>query len=99
MSSVARDAASERGVRAFGCPEMALPTCPGERSMPRNDWRATVGGAFGVALACASSVSAQAAARCETLCLAPARMVSFETRQGTRMGVSLTPDGKTIVFD
>jgi Tol biopolymer transport system component/imidazolonepropionase-like amidohydrolase len=46
-----------------------------------------------------SQATSTSTAKCDTLCLAAARTISFETTQGTRMGVSISPDGKTIVFD
>lgn len=40
-----------------------------------------------------------AEARCDSLCIAPTRTISFETTQGTQMNLDVSPDGETILFD
>jgi Tol biopolymer transport system component/imidazolonepropionase-like amidohydrolase len=41
----------------------------------------------------------QASGACDSLCITPARTVSFETKQGTQMNVDVSPDGGMILFD
>ena len=36
---------------------------------------------------------------CDSLCITPARSISFETAQGTQMSLDVSPDGQTILFD
>jgi Tol biopolymer transport system component/imidazolonepropionase-like amidohydrolase len=46
-----------------------------------------------------TGLSAQAGDRCDSLCITPARTISFETSEGTQMNLDLSPDGGTILFD
>src|SRR3954467_4390014 len=39
------------------------------------------------------------AGKCDSLCIAPARTISFETTKGTLMNADVSPDGRTILFD
>ncbi len=36
---------------------------------------------------------------CDSLCITPSRMISFEATEGTQMNVDVSPDGGTILFD
>jgi WD40 repeat protein len=43
--------------------------------------------------------SAKTPDKCDSLCVPPARTISFETTEGTWMSLDVSPDGRTILFD